>query len=189
MVLRLNLAALVLVGLWALSMWVAPLALDHDTVHLTPEGIVGRVDNANVTDAMPAFERWIYHAGDEQCHQLPQRSLSLNGNQMPFCSRCVSIYLLMAIGLAITVLPRLPRYDDITALRWWVVVIALVPIGVDGLAQLYGLWESTNLVRFATGGLIGAVTGLALGYMLREVGAPLGDMLGRWREGGRSSPG
>ena len=188
-VLLLNLVALVIVGAWALSMWVAPLTLDHDTVHLTHKGVVGHVDNANVTDAMPGFERWIYHAGDEQCHQLPQRSLSLNGNQMPFCSRCVSIYLLMAIGLAITVLPHLPRYDDITALRWWVVVIALVPIGVDGLGQLYGLWESTNLVRFVTGGLIGAVTGLALGFMLREVGAPLGDMLERRRKGNADRPG
>ncbi len=182
-VLKLGLVALVIVGAWAMSMWVAPYTLDRDTIHLSPDGIVGRVDNANVTDGMPAFARWVYHAGDTQCHQLPQRTLTLNGNQMPFCARCVAIYLLMAIGLAITVLPHLPRYDELTALRWWVVVAALVPIGVDGVGQLLGYWESSNLARFVTGGLIGAVTGLALGYMLREVGAPLHDLLERWREG------
>ncbi|KAA0007787.1 MAG: DUF2085 domain-containing protein, partial [Thermoplasmata archaeon] len=30
-------------------------------------------------------------------------------------------------------------------------LFGLVPIAVDGLGQLFGLWESTNLIRVLTG--------------------------------------
>jgi len=191
-VLKLNIIMLVLLALWAGAMWVAPYTLEHGTVHLSDTGVVGRIDNMNVTDPMPSFARWIYHAGDGQCHQLPQRSLVLGGNQMPFCARCVAIYTFMAIGLAITAFPFLPRYDDITQIRWWVIVGALVPIGIDGVGQLLGLWESTNAMRFLTGGLVGAVTGLALGYMLRELGPAMsgvGTDLREWNEERRARRG
>jgi uncharacterized membrane protein len=191
-VLKLNLIVLALLVFWAGAMWVAPYTLDHGTVHLSDTGVVGLIDNQNVTDSMPPFARWIYHAGDSQCHQLPQRSLVINGNQMPFCARCVAIYTFMAIGLAITAFPFLPRYDDITQIRWWVIVGALVPIGIDGVGQLLGLWESTNAMRFLTGGLIGAVTGLALGYMLRELGPALsgvGTDLREWNAERRAMKG
>ena len=184
-VLKLNVIVLAILAFWAGAMWVAPLALEHGTVHLSEDGAVSRIDNQNATDAMPPLARWIYHAGDGQCHQLPERSLVVHGNQMPFCARCVAIYTLMAIGLAITAFPFLPRYDDITQIRWWVIVGALVPIGIDGVGQLVGLWESTNATRFITGGLIGAVTGLALGYMLREIGPAMGGIgadLRAWNE-------
>jgi hypothetical protein len=49
-------------------------------------------------------------------------------------------------------------------------MVALVPIGIDGVGQLLGYWESTNLMRFITGGLCGLIVGIALGFMLREMG-------------------
>lgn len=38
-----------------------------------------------------------------------------------------------------------------------ILFLAAIPIGIDGLGQLFALWESTNLVRIATGALIGFV--------------------------------
>jgi uncharacterized membrane protein len=75
----------------------------------------------------------------------------------------------MAIGIALTVFPRIPHYDRINDLKWYWLILALVPIGIDGVGQLMGFWESTNLIRFITGGLCGLVVGIALGFMLREV--------------------
>jgi uncharacterized membrane protein len=95
----------------------------------------------------------------------------------------VGIYTLLAIGVGLTVFPRMPWYDRITELRWWLVVLALIPIGVDGVGQLLGYWESTNPIRLVTGGLIGVVTGMALGYMLREIGPLLDDGWKDWRGG------
>jgi uncharacterized membrane protein len=47
---------------------------------------------------------FVYLAGSVLCHQLPERSFSLWGSQMPVCARCTGIYAgaavsaLMAIG-------------------------------------------------------------------------------------------
>ncbi len=184
-VLKMNLVALAIIAFWAGAMWVAPYTLDEGSVELSPDGAVGRIDNLNATDEMNWYARWIYHTGDKQCHQLPQRTLVVNDNPMPFCARDVGIYTLLAIGVGLTVFPRMPWYDRITELRWWLVVLALIPIGVDGVGQLLGYWESTNPIRLITGGLIGVVTGMALGYMLREVGPVLHDGWRDWRSGRR----
>jgi uncharacterized membrane protein len=112
----------------------------------------------------------MYSAGDSQCHQKQNRTVILNGNQMPFCARDVAIYTFMTIGLAISVFPRIRYYDRINNLKAWWLMVALVPIGIDGVGQLLGYWESTNLMRFITGGLCGLIVGIALGFMLREMG-------------------
>ena len=119
--------------------------------------------------------RAMYRAGDSQCHQRESRTVILNGNEMPFCARCVAIYTFMAIGMALTVFPRMPYYDRINDLKWQWLLFALIPIGIDGVGQLFGYWESTNLTRFLTGGLCGLVVGIALGFMIREVGGMLSD--------------
>jgi len=47
-------------------------------------------------------------------------------------------------------------------------LFGLVPIAVDGLGQLFGLWESTNLIRVLTGLPAGFVCGLAVGVIVYE---------------------
>jgi uncharacterized membrane protein len=39
----------------------------------------------------------------------------------------------------------------------WIFILAMVPIGVDGLTQLLGWRESTNEIRMITGAIIGMV--------------------------------
>ena len=46
----------------------------------------------------------VYSSGDRLCHQRADRSLFLNGNEMPFCSRCTAIWFGLAIGLGFMVL-------------------------------------------------------------------------------------
>ena len=166
--LYLNLAALLVLATWAGLMWVTPFMNEPGTL-LGLDGLVGPHDSPVDFDDLDPVSRFMYRAGDSQCHQRQSRSIVLNDNQMPFCARCVAIYTFMAAGVALSVLPRMPRYDDINELKWYWLILALVPIGVDGVGQLLGYWESTNPVRFITGGLCGLVVGIALGFMLREV--------------------
>lgn len=90
------------------------------------------------------------------CHQNPDRSYFIWGYQIPVCVRCVGIYLGLPIGAIIysmfckinsTRLPD-PKY----------LVVFLLPIVVDGLAQTFNLYHSPHYIRLITG--IWATTGL-----------------------------
>ncbi|NOQ55070.1 MAG: DUF2085 domain-containing protein [Thermoplasmata archaeon] len=168
-ILYINLVALIIVGIWTGLMYATPYMVEEGSL-LGLDGWVGVKDHEEIWEDLPPIVSTMYSAGDSQCHQKQNRSLILNGNQMPFCARDVAIYTFMTIGLAISVFPRMPHYDRINNLKAWWLMVALVPIGIDGVGQLLGYWESTNLMRFITGGLCGLIVGIALGFMLREMG-------------------
>jgi uncharacterized membrane protein len=174
-VLRLNLAFLIVLATWASLMWIAPYTVEEGSLR-DLDGSVGLHDHYDDFENLNPVARFMYKAGDSQCHQKENRSYILNGNQMPFCVRDVAIYTFLAIGLAITCFPRIPYHDALTDIKWWWIIIGLVPIGIDGVGQLFGYWESTNILRLLTGGLCGAVVGIALGFMLREVGEGLKEI-------------
>jgi len=155
--------------------------------------VVGIRDNGNQTSGMNPFARWVYDSGDINCHQKASRSLYINGNEMPYCSRCVGIFFGLAMGSMFSLF-------IILDLKVWYILAALLPIGIDGGMQALGFWESTNPVRLATGGLAGIITGIALGYiffvfetMLEDrrrsraraaaSGAKAGSVAGGWGEG------
>jgi uncharacterized membrane protein len=165
----------VIFATWAGLMWVVPYTVDSGTIG-DLDGLVGYQDHPETFEDLNPVARAMYKAGDKQCHQKESRTLILNDNEMPFCARDVGIYTLMAIGIAISMFPRLPKYDRLTDIKWYWMVIALVPIGIDGTGQLFEYWESTNPMRLFTGGLCGFVVGLALGFMLRELGGFLKEV-------------
>ena len=51
----------------------------------------------------------------------------------------------------------------------FVIIIGIVPIGIDGVGQLLGFWESTYIIRLITGLLAGIVSGIALGLIIDEL--------------------
>ena len=152
---------------WALCMVAAPLSLPAGSVK-DLSGAVGVVDNANQTAGMNPFAKTIYDSGDINCHQKASRSLFINGNEMPYCSRCVGIFFGMALGTLFSLY-------FIVELRLSYILAALLPIGMDGGMQLLGFWESTNPVRLVTGGLAGFITGMALGYIFFVVETVIRD--------------
>ena len=150
--------------IWILLQFLAPLALPQGSVNdLT--GLVGLSDNENLIEDMPAPWGSIYGCGDRLCHQKEDRSIIINDNQMPFCVRCTAIWLGLAIGLAVMVFYKI-KLDGKFLL---VIFIGLIPIGIDGVGQLFGLWESTNIVRFITGLLVGIVCGISIVLIIDEV--------------------
>jgi len=49
------------------------------------------------------------------------------------------------------------------------VIGGLVPIGIDGIGQLFGFWESTNIMRVTTGLIIGVCCGISIGIIIDEI--------------------
>ncbi len=148
---------------WFLVNVASPYLAPAGTV-LGEDGKVGVRDNSAVISRIDnGLARFFYNAGDANCHQHASRSFFLNGNQMPFCTRCTAIFLGLVLGVLIMM------FLDIELNILWI-ILGLVPIGLDGGMQLVTNYESTNGIRFVTGLLAGIVTGIALGFIVSELG-------------------
>ena len=154
----------VLFSIWFSFQFLAPLALPKGSIS-DLSGLVAISDNKDTVNDMDFPWDLPYSAGDRLCHQKAERSFFLNDNQMPFCSRCTAIWLGLVIGLGFMVFYKIQLNEKFL----FAIIISFVPIGVDGIGQLFGFWESTNFIRVMTGLLIGGVCGVALGVIIDEI--------------------
>jgi len=143
---------------WFLLLVILPFTLPSNTVDF---GEHETNVSQNQIDKMNPVAGFVYSTGGSSCHQRASRSFFLNGNQMPYCSRCTGIFLGLVIGSCIAV----TRYVNF---KWQWIVIGLLPIGIDGIGQLFGFWESINPIRLITGMLAGILTGLAVAVIIQE---------------------
>jgi len=92
------------------------------------------------------FLHWFY---SHLCHQLSFRTLYFDGIKMPVCARDLSIYVATALGL---VYFRLKGFGGKEfKINYILTVLLFLPTALDGLTQLFGFRESTNLLRLVTG--------------------------------------
>jgi len=101
------------------------------------------------------------------CHQLPGRSPFVDGVQLAVCHRCLGIYVGLAasatiLGGLIAFSKPIERYASI------LLPASLVPLTVEWLGDVIGLWTNTPVSRFVTGGIFGAVGGVFLARVLVE---------------------
>jgi len=86
------------------------------------------------------------------CHQMPHHSLIFGTFEMPFCARDTGVYIGCLIG---AMLP----FTKMKAPRWLkspaFLLLSLLPLVVDGTTQIFLLRESNNILRLATGLLLG----------------------------------
>lgn len=95
------------------------------------------------------------------CHQMPARSPHWHGVALAVCHRCYGIY--WGLPLAALGFLALRRWDHVLGRRaGLVLLLALVPMGIDWGGDVAGLWTNTPVTRLLTGG----VFGLAAGYYL-----------------------
>lgn len=153
----------VLFLLWVIIQFLAPLSLPQNSAN-DLSGLVGVLDNERSVNKMPFPWNLVYSIGDRLCHQKAERSFFVNGNQMPFCSRCTAIWLGLAVGLGFMIFYKIQLNE-----KFLFAIIGLVPIGIDGIGQLFGFWDSTNIVRFITGLLAGGVCGITIGIIIDEI--------------------
>lgn len=95
----------------------------------------------------------IYRMYSVVCHQFESRSFHLNGEPMAVCIRCSSIYLaflLMLILLRFFTILRRTKVNTLTLLG-----ITAIPMAIDGLLSLTGIFQSNEMSRVATGSLFG----------------------------------
>lgn len=85
------------------------------------------------------------------CAQIPSHSFYIFGHQLGLCARNLSIYSSMFIGSLIFALSK----KRMPGIPWWIWVLMIIPIAWDGLTQMFGLRESTWMLRVITGSLFG----------------------------------
>lgn len=155
---RVILALLMLSSVWLALVVMSPFMVRPNTLQ-DLSGVVGGHENESQFKNLSPVPHAIYWLGDTECHQLANRSYFLNGNQMPFCARDVGLFLGLVLGFGLA-----------TFVRWKIhpvlVLVGLVPIAIDGGLQLVSSYESTNLLRLATGTLAGLVLALLFAHFL-----------------------
>ena len=148
---------------WSVLQFLAPLSLPHGSIN-NLSGLTVVSDNDELFSKLPIPWNVVYSIGDRLCHQKAERSFFINDNQMPFCSRCTAIWLGLVIGLLFMIFYKI----QLDGKFMFIILLCVFPMGLDGVGQLIGLWESTNLIRFITGLLTGFICGVAIGVIIDE---------------------
>jgi uncharacterized membrane protein len=131
----------------ALRVWIAASAV----VLVWVAFIVGAplAKASGVTIASPVYTFFSYI-----CHQMPERSFHIAGQQLAVCSRCFGVYFGLLAGILVYPLWRpLDEIDPVP--RFWL-FLSLIPITVDWSLTVFGIWDNTHLSRFLSGLILGA---------------------------------
>jgi uncharacterized membrane protein len=83
------------------------------------------------------------------CHQLPERSFHVRGEQVAVCQRDIAITATVLFSLLLAF--AVPRLRSIPPASLRTALLISIPLAVDGLTQLVGLRESSWELRVATG--------------------------------------
>ncbi len=139
---------LLIFGVLALLIFVTPFLSAPGTITGLSGG-TGTIDHAGIWKGLDPLSSLVYQTGDLLCHQKEERSLILNGNQMPVCARDAGLFLGVPMGfLALVLVPRRAPL--------WAIIALGAPTVIDGGVQLFTDYESTNAIRFVTGTAAGA---------------------------------
>ena len=150
--------------IWLMLQFISPIAIPKGTI-TDLSGATGILENKKIFDKLGFPWANIYQCGDALCHQKADRSFFINENQMPFCARCTAIWLGLTIGLGFMLFYKIVLNEKFLIL----ILIGILPIGIDGIGQLFQLWESNNIIRLITGVLIGIICGIAIGIIIDEL--------------------
>ncbi len=120
------------VGLWVFLILLAPFAAAHDWTNVSA----------------PIYKFFSY-----LCHQMGERSFHVEDHSYAVCARCFGVYFGLLAGFLIYPLMRRVEVIEPFA-RFWL-FLAMIPIAVDWLLGIFGIWENTHLSRFVTGTILG----------------------------------
>jgi uncharacterized membrane protein len=100
---------------------------------------------------MDAIAKPLFYALHYVCAQIPAHSFYVLGHQLGLCARNFSIYASMFLGSLAFVLSK----KRLPGIPWWIWLLFMVPMALDGISQMFGLRESTWYLRIITGTLFG----------------------------------
>ena len=95
------------------------------------------------------------------CHRLPERTFKIRNHYFPVCSRCTGIYIGLFSYYSFVYFVYV-QYNIAIVLTAFLMVL---PTFSDGLTQLFGVRESNNTLRFATG----LIAGIGLGILVKSI--------------------
>ena len=149
---------------WLLIQFVSPIIIPYGSVNdLSGNTVIS--ENQNVVEKIGFPWNIPYQLGDRLCHQRIERSFFINGNQMPFCSRCTAIWFGLTLGIGLIFFYKIELNEKFI----YAIIIGLAPIAIDGTGQLLSFWQSNNIIRVITGLLAGGVCGIAIGFIIYEI--------------------
>jgi uncharacterized membrane protein len=93
--------------------------------------------------------RFVYAVFSPICHQIPDRCFVFRGHPLAVCGRCLGIYLGFAAGLILY--PFVRGFSKLVLPTARVFLLVTLPMAMDAVAGVVGIWESPIGVRFATG--------------------------------------
>jgi uncharacterized membrane protein len=100
---------------------------------------------------LDGISKQIFFSLHTVCAQIPSHSFYVFGHQLGMCARNLSIYSAMFLGSLIFVLSK----KRLPGIPWWIWVLMILPMAIDGTTQMFGLRESTWELRVLTGTLFG----------------------------------
>ncbi len=112
------------------------------------------VCSAGATE-ISGLSRYLYGFFHGICHQIPDRSFVLLGWPVAVCVRCSAIYYGFLAGTILY--PCLRSVDRPGQPPRILLILAAIPLCVDGLSLGFLVYEVNNVTRAATGGLFGLV--------------------------------
>lgn len=99
------------------------------------------------------------------CHQLPARSPHVGGVPIAICDRCSGIYLGLVIGVSLTGWGR-SLWAALGLHGRYLLLGSLLPLGLDWIGPILGLWSNGPISRALTGFLFG---GIAASYVTDQL--------------------
>ena len=100
---------------------------------------------------LDSISKPIFFALHLVCAQIPAHSFYVFGHQLGLCERNFSIYTSMFICSLIFVLTK----KRMPGIPWWVWMLFMLPMALDGTTQMFGWRESDWILRVVTGTLFG----------------------------------
>lgn len=90
--------------------------------------------------------------GSTICHQIPVRSISINGVYLPLCARCTGIYLSMMITVFYLIGRKRGKGNKpLSFPQVLLAVLSFLPFMIDGVGSYLHFWQTNNLIRIVTG--------------------------------------
>ena len=100
---------------------------------------------------LDAVAKPLFFALHAICAQIPSHSFYILGHQLGMCVRNLFIYGSMFLGGLFFVLSK----KRLPGISWWVWILMILPMALDGTTQMVGWRESTWALRMITGTLFG----------------------------------
>ncbi|NOR14503.1 MAG: DUF2085 domain-containing protein [Candidatus Aminicenantes bacterium] len=102
-----------------------------------------------------AYGNLIYAIFSPTCHQIPSRCLTLYGNPLAVCTRCLGIYIGFFLGTCL--FPVLRGLSSESLPKAKILILMSLPIVIDTAANVVSPWASPHWLRLATGLIWGAI--------------------------------